>query len=70
MKKSTPALDRAISEYPFAVQRAGRRGCELYDACMRKLTSEPNPMNENVANMVIMLNWDALLAHLEKDGQE
>jgi len=47
--------------YPFAVQRAGLVGMELYDTVLKELTSAPDPWDEDVARHWIQVKWDELV---------
>lgn len=56
---------RDVSEYPYAVQRAGKDGIALYDALERRLTAAGLTHNE-IAQW-IALNFDAIYATLKPE---
>lgn len=64
----TPRRQRTESEYPAEVRRAGRRGQDLYDACVAAL--EEDGMPEREAAMIALLHFPELFARLAPEDTE
>lgn len=54
--------------YPPEVENAGPRGKELYDACLRELTTGDTPATLEEAEFIVRQDWPELLAHLAAES--